>query len=272
MLPGFESSPVSPEARWLSLKGAVRRFESAWRQGTRPRIDDHLVNNGSIRSDLLVELVHIDLELRLKAGETARVEDYLARFPELADDRAVILELIAAEQELRGRRDPSLTVNEYLQRFPQHSSELQAQFARPTVAARGMKQNLRSAQVEPPPDVEGYEILSLIGRGGMGVVYKARQHSLDRLVALKFLPEEWARDPVWLARFRREARTASALNHPNICTIHDTGESAGRPYLSMELVEGQTLETLIGRRLPVEELARLLGQAAGALAAAHTSG
>src|SRR5262249_37198002 len=105
-----------------------------------------------------------------------------------------------------------------------------------------------------------------------GVVYKARQHSLDRPVALKFLPEDCTRDPVWLARFRREARTASALNHPHICTIYDTGESAGRPFLSMELVEGQTLETLIGRRLPFEELARLLGQAARALAAAHAAG
>src|SRR5262249_35560363 len=106
----------------------------------------------------------------------------------------------------------------------------------------------------------------------MGVVYKARQHSLDRPVALKFLPEECARDPAWLARFRREARTASALNHPHICTIYDTGESDGRPFLSMELVEGRTLEELIGRHPAVEEVARLLGQAARALAAAHAAG
>jgi serine/threonine protein kinase len=103
-------------------------------------------------------------------------------------------------------------------------------------------------------------------------VYKARQLSLDRLVALKFLPEEYARDPAWLARFRREALTASAPNHPHICTIYDTGVCAGWPFLSMELIDGRTLEALVGQHLPAEELARLVGQAAQALAAAHTAG
>src|SRR5262249_7133833 len=127
-------------------------------------------------------------------------------------------------------------------------------------------------RAESLPTVPGYTVLSLLSRGGMGVVYKARQDSLDRPVALKFLPAACARDPVWLERFRREARTASALNHPHICTIYDTGESAGRPFISMELVEGRTLEALIGRRLSMEELARLFGQAARALAAAHAAG
>jgi predicted ATPase len=120
--------------------------------------------------------------------------------------------------------------------------------------------------------VPGYEILDVLGKGGMGVVYRARQQSLGRLVALKFLPPECARDPFWLERFWREARTASALNHPHVCTIYDTGEAAGRPFLSMELIEGRTLETLVGTGLPVPQLAALVAQAARALHAAHAAG
>jgi predicted ATPase len=262
--------PLAQE--WLTLKDAVRRFENAWRQGPRPLIDDYLPTGDPLRCRVLIELVHIDLELRLKAGEAARVEEYLAHYPELAANRAGTVELIAAEHELRRRREAGVTLDDYLLRFPQYQAELPAQIARPTVAAGDTPPRPGAAGAAAVPEVAGYDILGLLGRGGMGVVYRARQHSLDRLVALKFLPLEWARDPVWLARFRREARTASALNHPNICTIHDTGESAGRPYLSMELVEGQTLEALVSRRPGVDELARLLAQAARALAAAHAAG
>src|SRR5215471_1799652 len=130
----------------------------------------------------------------------------------------------------------------------------------------------RVPESESSPQVPGYEVLDLLGRGAMGVVYRARQQSLDRPVALKLLPAGCAQDPAWLGRFRREALTASALNHPHICTIYDTGEWAGRPFLSMELIDGHTLETLIGQRPPARELARLVAQAAKALAAAHAAG
>jgi predicted ATPase len=256
----------------LALRDAVQRFENAWRQGPRPQIDDFLPSDLALRFRVLIELVHVDLELRLKAGETARVEDYLARYPELAGARAVLLELIAAEHDLRRRREPGLALDEFQQRFPQYRAELAEEIAQRTIAGEEMPRYTANPRAGAVPEVAGFEILGLLGRGGMGVVYKARQHSLERLVALKFLPEGCARDPTWLARFRREALTASALNHPHICTIYDTGESAGRPFLSMELVEGRTLEALVGQRLPVQELARLLGQVARALAAAHAAG
>ena len=271
MVPEPDSVHLPHDADWSALKHAVQRFENAWRHGPRPRIDDCLPIAVPLRRRVLIELVHVELELRLKDGEPARVEEYLGRYAELAGDRAAVLGLIAAEHELRRRSEPGLAYDEYLGRFPQLHAELAAQITRPNVAA-DMQQRWADTRVEAPPEVAGYQIGSLLGRGGMGVVYKARQESLDRPVALKFLPAECARDPAWLARFRREARTASALNHPHICTIYDSGESAGRPFLSMELVEGRTLETLIGRALPVEELARLFRQAARALAAAHAAG
>jgi Leucine-rich repeat (LRR) protein len=319
-----ESVPGTVSEAWARREGVLEAFENAWRQGQRPDLDQFLAEAGPADAGLLFDLAEADLEWRLKAGEAARVEDYLGRYPPLADDRSRLLELIVREFTWRLASGSGTQADEYLRRFPQYADELpsllQDAARAHTAAGPGgepqpgatpahegpatLRQNAPPpsatgpvavdptpseatdvierirANLAPPqgPDELGrlgpYRVLKALGVGGMGIVLLAEDPSLQRLVALKVMLPELAASRSARGRFLREARAVAALKHERIVTIHQVGEDRGLPFLAMEWLEGETLESLLQRRgsLPPAEAARIGREVAEGLAVAHGQG
>ena len=183
-----------------------------------------------------------------------------AREQEPEARRAFLERACAGDVSLRGEVESLLAHDELAASFLEtDQTKAMEQTHGPSVAA--------GARIGP------YDIREFLQKGGMGEVYKARDTRLDRTVAVKFLPPAFAADPGALERFQREARAASALNHPRICTVHDIGEYQGRPFFVMEFLEGQSLRDYIENKMvPVPELLDLAVQICDALAAAHARG
>jgi serine/threonine protein kinase len=250
-LPG----PDEPSA----LRTVVERFEEAWQAGRRPCLDDHLPP-GPGRRPALLELAHIDLEWRLKAGEAARVEDYLARFPELAEDTDAVQELIAAEYGLRRRSEPHLGVGEYGRRFPALAAALAERLGPdpradgptiPSTRVEGAAPETPSAAPFGPPGAAPaapanggarYRPVRFHAKGGLGEVHVAADEELHREVALKRIQPRFAGDAGSRARFLREAEITARLEHPGVVPVHGLVHDAdGRPCYAMRFIQGQTL-------------------------------
>jgi serine/threonine-protein kinase len=252
------------------LETVLERFETDWLQGKSPALDNFLPPQGRDRTALLPELVLIDLECRWKGGEAVRLEPYLVRYPELAGDHSAILRCLAQEFTLRRRREPGLRLNEYQERFPQYGSLLGVLLPSDS--------RTDQANALPPPHFAllmppGYELLGVLGRGGMGVVYKARWLTHDRVVALKMIREDDPSDPELLTRFRRESEVLGRLHHPNIVAVYEVGEHLGRPFLTLEYVAtGSLREHLARGRLPLAAAVRLMATVAGAVQYLHDHG
>ena len=228
---------LSTEAAWSECESVIRGFEDAWHDDRRPDLGSYLPTDGPHRTQLLVELVHVELELRLRRGEPARVEDYLERFPELGD-RGLTLDVVRAEYALRARHTPPVWPEELWLRFPHLVDDL-----RPLATDTGPPGSntatggRRAAVPVGVPIIPGYDVLGELGRGGMGVVYRARNRALNRVVAVKtfgVLPGADAR-----ARFAREAEAIARLDHPHIVPVYEVGEwGDGVPFFAMKFYPG----------------------------------
>jgi hypothetical protein len=247
------------DEEWVRLERIAGQFERAWREGARPSIEDALPADPKSRSSVLIELVHVELEFRLRAGEPARVEEYLDRIPELKDDAAVVWGLVRSELELRRSRGPGSSLDEFLARFPQCAEPLRHLWE--DLARDGPG----GASLGFPLDGEGrsrigkFELKEIVGRGAFGVVYHARDTETGRDVALKVLrPEHSARREV-VDRLLREARSTSRLDHPNIVRVHEAGWSGSTCFLTSELIRGSTLaDRLAGGGLSFNQGAELV--------------
>jgi serine/threonine-protein kinase len=283
-----------------NLERIVAAFERAWRRGRYPDITSYLEAAQLDRRKVLVELVHTELELRLGAGEPARVEDYLRRYPELAADAEAVHGLLRAEFDLRERQEPGLDPQEYRRRFPAWAADfagpLPATLAAETPrGARDPTQPRQPAPTQPAtdaratcppedlspaspmalfgrPEFAGYQMLEQLGRGGMGVVYRARQVRANRLVAVKMILTGSLASDTERARFRSEAEAIAQLDHPHITPIYEVGEAEGCHFFSMKLL-GDNLGKHVPRltALP-REAVRLLATVARAVHYAHQHG
>jgi serine/threonine protein kinase len=253
------------------LEQIVSRFEAAWERGERPAIDSYLPSGGADQHALLVELVQVDLERRLKGGETARVEDYLRRYPELAGDSAVLLDLARAEYLRRLRAGPSPNLEEYCRRFPQCQDQLRRWVAdHSTVAAA----EPAAASTEVPSRLGRYRVTATLGSGSFGVVYKGRDDDLRRDVAIKVPHRERVSRPEDVEAYVAEARTAGGLDHPHIVLVYDIGRTEDRlPFVVSKFIEGSDLvKRLRAGRFSFSEAAALVATVADALHYAHTRG
>jgi serine/threonine protein kinase len=284
------------DSQWAVLRAAVEQLEEAWRAGHGvdlcrlvPPIADPL------QERVLIELIKVDQEYRWQKGQRQKLEDYLHCWPELNSKPHVVAELLYAECLTRAVIDVIPAAEELRSRFPELCQQIdlaaiqaEAETERTVSAAatplrEGPEAATAGANASLPGDVrplrpgerfgDRYEILALLGYGGMGVVYRARDTRLGREVALKTPQFDPDVDPAVRERFLREGQAASRIRHKNVCTIYDAGQVQGTYYITMAFIEGQSLKTwLQSRESHPREAAEVVWKLARALEAVHAEG
>jgi len=259
----------------------VEQFVTAWRSASafegRPRIADYLVTiPDPQRSEVFYSLLAVELKYREAAGEVPDVQEYVEQYPDVAD-----LVKSAFKQSKSGNQSGqplaadsfgSEQTGEYRPSSIQKQivSDIQAEFATPSTMRRGRPITIRVSPILKLPEVPGFEVLDVLGRGGMGIVYRARHLQLGRLVALKMILPGRELSPGIMARFLNEARVVARFQHPHIVQIYEVGEFDGFPYLTLELLDGGSLyRKLEGTTLPALKAADILESLAQAVEYAH---
>ncbi len=277
------------------------RFEDALKRGERPTIEDWLADAGSIRGELLPELVALKLDYRIRAGEQTTASDYFEQFPELIGEQIVAMRLVETEWRAMKARDPNASEERFRERYPDFVPKNPSQ-GKPVQTTSPMYTTsfsetpgetatdaARSALADPmvflrgvlePSDRSGglgrfgdFHIQRILGAGGMGVVLEALDGKLNRRVAIKLMRPEVAARTLSYERFLREARALAAVEHPRIVLVHQVGEQNGVPYLVMPLMAGQSLGSRMKSEspLPISDAIRFAREAAEGLAAAHAN-
>jgi predicted Ser/Thr protein kinase len=290
-----------PSADWTRLEQILRDFEAALERGERPRFDDFVPPEQALRRPLLVELMHMDLEHRLKAGEPARVEDYLENNPDVAGDQEAMVGLIAWEYRLRRRQEPALVLQDYFSRFPEYRTALVQYLDREgemRVDAETRPPNAESlsgAGKDPdgsapspaqaaavPPSLPGstdlpvlfigkYRLVERLGSGGQGEVFRAIHPTLGRDVVIKLARQDLPEAA--LLKLIDEGRVLARLDDPGLVQVYDVDVHEGRPYVVFEYIPGRSLaERLKHQRPSCREAAALTADLAGTLARLHDRG
>lgn len=259
------------------------QYSQLWKTQT-PRLEDFVASCADVQPSELAALVRIDLRERLRRGEQPDARQYLEKFPALTREPELAVDVVYAEYLLREQLEQHPTPEEFAARFPEYAIELNDQIELHRAFAVGRAESAadRAPQgAEFPDDLApsarsleaDYEILDELGRGGMGVVYRARQPALNRFVALKMVRRADLENDELRARFRAEAEVVASLHHPHIVQVYDYGEHEGAPYLALELVAGGSLgQWLDGTPWNPRRAAALLEQVARAVHFAHQRG
>ncbi len=246
-----ESRAQLTSHQYRNLERIVERFEEAWFAGERPSIEAHLPTDPLLRRAVVIELAHIDLEFRRKAGLAPVPAEYVSRFPDLKSDKAFAPDLLKSSN--RGPEAAALSE---------------------TASTEAGTKTATWSSFLPGKELGNYTVLEMIGIGGMGIVFKAQHRRMKRIVAIKMLRPSALEFPGAVKRFHREVETVAKLAHPNIVVAHDADEFDGNHFLVMEFVEGVDLHRHVRQHgpLPVGEAVNAVLQTATGLDYAHRHG